>query len=591
MAGHPGPCDPPDMRATPPPTRLERLLDALPDCAALTLDADGRVLAWSGAAARLAGRGADEARGLPFALLFAAGHRPDAEELRALATCAGTAAGELGLERPDGSVVPTQAVMARHDEGWDVLLRDLSAAHGWREALRTREAQLQQAERLAGVGSWRWDVGDDRVTWSDQLYRIYGLEPGVFGATFEAYLARVHPGDRERVAATLARTLEGASRFAFEERIVRPGGQVRLLRSRGEVERDAGGRPLRLIGACQDITEERAAEEEARRAEGERAARHAAEAAARRLEEQAVELETQAEELQAQAGQLEETTAELEAANEALAARMAEAEEANRAKAEFLAAMSHELRTPLNAIFGYADLIEMGVHGPVTPEQAQALDRIKRNQRYLLGLINDVLNFARVEAGKVEFRMADVPVAETLRELGALIEPQLQARGLDYAAEPPDEELRVRGDRERIEQVLLNLLTNAAKFTEPGGRVRLWCEAADDDDTVRILVSDTGCGIPAGRLAAIFDPFVQVHRERVASSQQGVGLGLAISRELARAMDGDMAVESREGQGSTFSLVLRRGRREAEGNIFAERAGAGSDGEASDDGEELRAAG
>ncbi|MDB4947511.1 MAG: ATP-binding region ATPase domain protein, partial [Gemmatimonadetes bacterium] len=239
-----------------------------------------------------------------------------------------------------------------------------------------------------------------------------------------------------------------------------------------------------------------------------------------------------------------------------------EAEAANRAKAEFLTVMSHELRTPLNAIGGYAQLIEMGVHGPVSDAQAGALDRIQRSQRHLLSLINDVLNYARIEAARVQYDVADVAVGGILAGLEAMVAPQVAARSLDFEAAPGNPRLRVVADEEKTRQVLLNLLSNAVKFTPEGGRVRVWAE--DSGDRVRIRVSDTGAGIPSDKLEAIFEPFVQLGRG-LSSVQEGTGLGLAISRDLARGMGGDLAADSTVGEGSTFTLTLPRAGDSGEG--------------------------
>jgi signal transduction histidine kinase len=233
-----------------------------------------------------------------------------------------------------------------------------------------------------------------------------------------------------------------------------------------------------------------------------------------------------------------------------------ELEEANRAKSQFLANMSHELRTPLNAIAGYTDLLEMGLRGPVTDQQRTDLGRIRYAQEHLLGLINGVLNFAKLEAGKVTFRMEAVPVAATLGQVESLVALAAERRQVVYRRSSTDTGVRVRADRDKLQQILLNLLSNAVKFTDAGGEVCAGWEVRDG--YVDLYVRDTGRGIPAAYLDSIFEPFVQVDADLTRTSQ-GTGLGLAISHELARAMGGDLTVESTEGVGSTFTLRLHAG--------------------------------
>jgi signal transduction histidine kinase len=238
---------------------------------------------------------------------------------------------------------------------------------------------------------------------------------------------------------------------------------------------------------------------------------------------------------------------------ESMQARAA-AEKANRAKSEFLAVMSHELRTPLNAIDGYAELLEMGVHGPLSDAQLDAVRRIRRSERHLLGLINEVLNYTRLEAGAVTYELVDVVLRDVIALCETLTAPQRDEKELQFELSAGPAGLKVHADAERLQQIMINLLTNAIKFTDRGGRITVSCAA--HDDAVHVLVTDTGRGIEADALERIFEPFVQADA-RYARAHQGVGLGLAISRDLARGMGGDLTVQSTPGVGSTFTLALR----------------------------------
>ena len=282
------------------------------------------------------------------------------------------------------------------------------------------------------------------------------------------------------------------------------------------------------------------------------------------LERQAMELELQHQQLQEQAAEMEAQAEEMMAVNRALEERSvelerlrAEADEANRAKSNFLAVMSHELRTPLNAIAGYVQLVEMGIHGPVTDAQLEALERVDRSQRHLLRLINDVLNLARIEAGRVDYAVDEVPLAGVLDAVAPLVEPQMAEKGLALEAHVPPG-LAVRADADKVQQILINLLSNALKFTLAGGRVSV--DAEPDPaapQKVLVHVRDSGVGIALDKLAAVFEPFVQVDTSRTRRAE-GTGLGLAISRDLARGMGGDLRVASTVGLGSTFTLSLPR---------------------------------
>ncbi len=234
------------------------------------------------------------------------------------------------------------------------------------------------------------------------------------------------------------------------------------------------------------------------------------------------------------------------------------AESASRAKSDFLAVISHELRTPLNAIAGYAELIELGVQGPVTPEQLTSLARIQRSQRHLLGLINGVLNYSRVEGGHVHYDVQAIALEEILATCEALVAPQALTRGLQLRCGGCPEGVRVLADGEKVQQIVLNLLSNAVKFTERGGAVELLCVAEAGSSTpVLVRVRDTGLGIDAAQRERVFQPFVQLDAQLTRTSE-GTGLGLAISRDLARGMGGELTVESALGKGSTFTLTLPR---------------------------------
>jgi PAS domain S-box-containing protein len=308
-----------------------------------------------------------------------------------------------------------------------------------------------------------------------------------------AWTEAIHPEDRDHVLDSLREAAEKGESYEVELRLRRRDESYCWFLARGRHGRDDSGKVDALLGIAVDIEERKKAEEEAWAA--------------------------------------------------------------SQAKSEFLASMSHELRTPLNAIGGYAELLAMGVRGSLNAEQAQDVARIKRSQQHLLTLINDVLNFAKVDAGQTEYRMTAVPVDEALRDTESMIAPQILAKGLRYEYRGGDKSASILADPEKFQQIVLNLLSNAVKFTESGGTITL--SSQPSGNCIEIQVADTGPGISPEKLDRIFDPFVQVDR-RLSQPVQGVGLGLAISRDLARAMNGEITVESVVGEGTTFTLSLPR---------------------------------
>ncbi|HEX6252466.1 MAG TPA: ATP-binding protein [Gemmatimonadaceae bacterium] len=540
-----------------------------------------------------------------------------------------------------------------------------------RDLERNREF-LEQAQRSAQLGSWEWDIEGNEITWSDELFRIYGHEPGGVEVSFETFLSFVHPDDREMVARTVQEALQSHAPLRFDHRIVRADGVIRWLEGRGHVVFDESGKPVRMVGSGQDITERRRAAEAQRFlaeagaklgssldyattltavanlavqeladwcsiAIGDSTGRYENIAVAHRnpdrvkwaeewtrthpprfdspsgmpnvlrtgkpemhpvinpeLLRAAVESEEELraiEELGLHSAMIvpmiargrtlgaitfvsAESRREFNSDDLWLAQRLAgraafavdnarlfeeaqkaqhAAEQANRAKMDFLAAMSHEFRTPLNAIAGYAQLLELGVHGDLTGDQREFLERLQRSQRHLLGLVEEVLSFARIEAGTVRYELSEVTINELVARAAEMTVPQMRAKGLNFDLRSSNGDLRVRADGERVEQILVNLLSNAVKFTDEGGSISV--EYCAEGDEIVVNVADTGIGIPGDQLETVFEPFAQLpHAGSKRSS--GVGLGLAISRDLARAMGGDITLMSTVGAGSTFTLRL-----------------------------------
>jgi signal transduction histidine kinase len=281
------------------------------------------------------------------------------------------------------------------------------------------------------------------------------------------------------------------------------------------------------------------------------------------LEESNHLLLTQARQLEHQTNEARELAHELALTNEELRAVISEAKKAwavadaaNRSKAEFLAVMSHELRTPLNSIGGYVDLLEMELRGPLTDAQKSDLARIKRSQEHLLGIINDILNFTRLEATEIEFDIIDVPLRALIGDLDAVVSSLARAKSLKYQCDYPRGNVYARTDPDKLRQIMINLLSNAVKFTPQGGRVRVSCGVKGK--LVSIRVQDNGPGIPPDKHEAVFEPFVQLGRG-LTRTTDGTGLGLAISRGLARGMGGDILLKSEVGRGSVFTVTVPLG--------------------------------
>jgi PAS domain S-box-containing protein len=412
------------------------------------------------------------------------------------------------------------------------------------------------AENVVATNPEAWlaaivDSSDDAIigktldsvirSWNSGATRVFGYDAAeVIGKP--VYLL-IPPECSDEEPRIIARLLRGDQVDHYETiRLHKDGTPLDVSLSISPI-RDKSGRVIGAAKIARDISEAKRVQ----RSERELTAQ---------LQELATELEQQIDEGQSLQEELEQTNEELSRALSGAEDARREAQEANVAKSQFLATMSHELRTPLNAIAGYVSLLTMGIRGPLTGEQQQDLGRIKRSEETLLRLVEDVLSFAKLDAGRLHYHYEQVTLNEVLAALEPFVAPRLAEKHLVYEFQSCGPEVVASIDRAKVEQILLNLLSNAVKFTDKG---RIDVQCLGDDGTVRIEVRDTGRGIRHDLLDRIFEPFMQVDRS-LTRTAEGTGLGLSISRRLARDMGGDVAVESAPGGGSIFALILPRRR-------------------------------
>ena len=386
------------------------------------------------------------------------------------------------------------------------------------------------------------------VSWNRGAERIFGYTAReIVGQNVRKLFPRELRSEEDTIVARLSK---GERVEHYETvRLRKDGKRIDVSLSVSPILNDQGG----IEGAAKiarDITEAKQMRENLR-------------LFSEQLQEQATELEQQLEETTTMGVELE--TANQELSEALLAAHHAnqdaerareEAVRASQAKSEFLAMMSHELRTPLNAISGYVDLMDAGVSGELPTEYRSYIDRIRKSQRHLLDLISHVLDLSRLEAGRLKVHVEPIPVWILFERLEEMVAPQIASNGHKLELRRPSDSLRVKVDQERALQILLNLVGNSIKFTPQGGRIAV--SAKDDrDSTVSISVTDTGRGVAKQDRERIFEPFVQSD-PLLTRTQQGAGLGLAISRQLARAMSGDLTLDDTSDRGTTFTLHLQR---------------------------------
>ena len=356
--------------------------------------------------------------------------------------------------------------------------------------------QLSQAQEMAHIGSWEWDMKANLISWSDELYRIYGLEPQQFEATFESYLGYIHPDDRERVNNIISRAAQDKNSFQFDHRILTQKGEEKTLSSYGIITLDKEGTPIMMSGTAQDITERVLVRDELKRAE-----------------------------------------------------------DTVKAKQQFLSNMSHEIRTPMNAIIGFTKVV---LKTELSTKQKEYLDAIKISGETLLVLINDILDLAKVDEGKMTFESIPFKLNSSFAAMIHLFETRMQEKNLNLGKLfDPNIPAVLVGDPVRLHQIILNLMSNAVKFTKRGHvivAVRLFSED-ESSATVEFSITDSGIGIEPERINAIFENFHQASSS-TARLYGGTGLGLAIVKQLVEKQGGSIKVKSQVGKGSTFTFYL-----------------------------------
>lgn len=380
------------------------------------------------------------------------------------------------------------------------------------QALRVSEARLSKSQEIAHIGAWEWDVPANRVTWSDEMYRIYGYEVGAFPVTFEKAMERVAPEDRPRIEKNVADAFHAGRSQELPEveyRIRWPDGRTRILNGRGRLVVGSDGKPTRMVGTVQDITERRQLEED-------------------RLE--ALEKIRELDRLK----------------------------EMDRFKTQFINMAAHELATPLTPMVLQIHLLK-STHPPLSgAERQRALDILDRNTSRLVLLIRDVMDAARLQAARLGIQKEVIDLSAPLKEAAESFNQVARAAGLKLESHVEDG-LLVHADSKRLVQVMFNLLDNAMKFTPAGGRVVV--QARRDDGQVVVSVQDTGAGMTADQMAKLFQPFSQVHFSQAPELglpiRRGTGLGLFISKGIVELHGGRIWVESRgPSLGSTFAFEL-----------------------------------
>lgn len=377
------------------------------------------------------------------------------------------------------------------------IFQDITERKQTEIALQLSETRLVEAQSISKLGSWNLDLINNKVIWSDEVYRIFGLEHDEFGASYEAFLEVVHPDDRDLVNTAYTESVKNKTPYDLVHRLLLKDGTLKYVNAKCQTYYDADGTPLRSIGTTQDITERKQIEDELFVAK--------------------------------------------------------QAEQANRLKNEFLGRMSHELRTPLNAILGFAQIMELSDDEETLGAHRDDLKTMARSGWHLLRIIQDLLNLSEIEAGKVSLHMEKIDVRGSMIECFELLTPLAKEHGIEIGCEAGAcEGIIVWADPFRLKQVFTNLLANAIKYNRVNGSVTVSGQRVQD--RLRILISDTGLGIPENEFASLFQPFSRIVERPY--TIEGAGIGLSIAKQLTELMGGTIGIESVLGQGSTFWIEL-----------------------------------
>jgi len=493
--------------------RLAGIIDIAQE-AIITVDADFNIELFNQGAEKIFGYGREEVVGRSLNILIPESFRKDHH--RHMSGFSSSADISRVMEsrreivgmRKDGTEFPAEASISKFEFGdhpiMTALLRDISTRKSAEQELKQSEASLVNAQRIGRMGNWDWDIVNNGLYWSDEIYNIFGMERDKFEATYEAFLATVHPDDRQLVEESVNAALADSIPYSVEHRIITPGGIEKFVHEQAEIRRDGDGAPIFMTGTVQDISERKRAEDALRRVRDEAAL-------------------------------------------------------ANRVKTEFLANMSHELRTPLNAIIGFSQLMESETLGPLENEAYKSYSAdIHRMGGSLLEIVSDILEVSKIDQGEVDLEEENVDLEKEINSCISTVMERSDAAGLTVDFTISAGMPKLHGDRIRLKQAFLHLFGNAVKFNCLGGQINTSIDVSNAGEIV-ISIADTGIGIPADDIPKVLAPFGQ-QETAFLRTRGGVGLGLTLAQSFVDLHGGTIDLESAPGIGTTVIITFPRKR-------------------------------